>query len=165
MVISINKDKLEVNKKLFTDEAYTALLKMIEDSDNKLYAYNIDKNHIGVAKNPKDQMLLKVHRELIILNEIPARQYDAAHSDVSDMSDVYIDFRFERLFQNDHAMYIKYFQQYMSGKGIYAPLKNGQYIKITPTLLKKTKKETIHNQDYILPNTWIKYAKIIKSKD
>lgn len=165
MIISINVDKLESNKKLFTDEAYDSLINMIQDTNNELYAYNIDKTYIGVAKNKKAEMLLKVHRELILLNQIPAAEYTADNSDVEDMQDVFIDFRFESMFQSDHSTYKKFFTQFMSGNGIYAPLKSGQYIKITPNKLKKCRKTSIHNQDYILPDRWIKYAKIIKNDE
>ncbi len=96
---------------------------------------------------------------LALLNEIPHTQYDQYHSSEGKFKGTLVDFRFELLFRNDRDAYKKFLTSFLYGNGVYAEFQ-GHYIHITPTEIRRAPRPGPN--DLILPDNWVKIAKIIK---
>ncbi len=121
------------------------------DKNSKILLYNLLKEYEREKKNDTIKKLL---------DEIPHVEFDSAHSSQAKFKDTLIDFRFQLLFRNDKEAYKKFLTAFLYGDGVFAKFQdhfiliNNKYIKKVPPPKKQ--------EDLILPNNWIKVAKIIK---
>ena len=94
-----------------------------------------------------------------LINEIPHTGFDSAHSAETKFKDTLVDFRFQFVFRDDKEAYKKFLMAFMYGDGVYAKFDN-HYIHISQNYIKKTSKPK--SGDLVLPDNWIKFAKIIR---